>query len=111
MPQDMRNAKLVILYKTTGDRSDCNNYSGISLLSVVGKVFARGALQRLQQVAERVYPGSQCGFSVQRSTIDVIFILKPLQEKCRERKEPLVIEEAAEGGEVVPRGHERHNTV
>jgi len=41
VPQDMRDAKFITLYKHKGDRSDCNNYRGISLLSIVGKVFAR----------------------------------------------------------------------
>ena len=70
VPQDMRDANIITLYKNKGDRSDCNNYRGISLLSVLGKVFARVVLQRLQQVAEGVYPESQCGFRVQSSTID-----------------------------------------
>ena len=87
----MRDANIVTLYKNKGDRSDCNNYRGISLLSVVGKVFARVALQRLQQVVEGVYPESQCDFRVQRSTTDMIFTLRQLQEKCREQKQPLLI--------------------
>ena len=37
VPQDMRYANILTLYKNKGDRSDCNNYRGISLLSVVGK--------------------------------------------------------------------------
>ena len=41
VPQDMRNANIVTLYKNKGDRSDCNNYRGLSLLSIVGKLFAR----------------------------------------------------------------------
>ncbi|XP_065939377.1 uncharacterized protein [Magallana gigas] len=41
VPQDMRDAKIFTLYKNKGERSDCNNYRGISLLSIVGKVFAR----------------------------------------------------------------------
>ena len=48
VPQDMRYANIVTLYKNKCDRSDCNNYRGISLLSVVGKVFARVALTKLQ---------------------------------------------------------------
>ena len=48
IPQDMRNAKIVTLYKNKGNRNDCNNYRGISLLSTVGKVFTRIALTRLQ---------------------------------------------------------------
>eukprot|EP00745_Piridium_sociabile_P017972 TRINITY_DN26814_c0_g1_i26.p1 TRINITY_DN26814_c0_g1~~TRINITY_DN26814_c0_g1_i26.p1 ORF type:complete len:202 (+),score=51.54 TRINITY_DN26814_c0_g1_i26:351-956(+) len=55
VPQDMRDASIVTLYKNKANRSDCNNYRGISLLSVVGKVFARVVLSRLQKLAERVY--------------------------------------------------------
>ena len=91
VPQDMRNAKIVTLYKNKGDRSDCNNYRGISLLSTVGKVFARVVLSRLQILANRIYPESQCGFRSERSTIDMIFSVRQLQEKCREQHMPLYI--------------------
>ena len=47
IPQDMRDARIVTLYKNKGDRSDCNNYCGISLLGIVGKAFARVVLNRL----------------------------------------------------------------
>ncbi|XP_063598208.1 uncharacterized protein LOC134774742 [Penaeus indicus] len=58
IPQDMRDAKIVTLYKNKGERNDCNNYRGISLLSIVGKVFTRVILARLQKFTERVYPES-----------------------------------------------------
>ena len=87
-PQDMRDATIVTLYKNKGDRSDCNSYRGISLLSIVGKVFARVALARLQILASRVYPESQCGFPAGRSTVDMVFSLRQLQEKCREQQMP-----------------------
>ena len=89
VPQDMRDCKINTLYKNKGDMSDCNNYRGIALLSVVGKLFARVVLMRLQKLAERVYPESQCGFRAERSTIDMIFSLRQLQEKCREQRKPL----------------------
>ena len=91
MPQDMRDSKITALYKNKGDRGDCNNYRGISLLSIVGKVFARVILARLQVLADRIYPESQCGFRSQRSTIDMIFSLRQLQEKCREQRMPLFL--------------------
>jgi exonuclease III len=91
VPQDMRDAKIITLYKNKGERSDCNNYRGISLLCIVGKVFARVILTRLQTLAENIYPESQCGFRSNRSTIDMIFSLKILQEKCREQQRPLYI--------------------
>ena len=40
--QDMRDAKIITLYKNKGERSDSNNYRGISLLSIIGKVYAWG---------------------------------------------------------------------
>ena len=60
-----------------------NNYRGISLRSIVGKGFDRVILIRLQKLAERIYPESQCGFRAERSTIDMICSLRQLQEKCR----------------------------
>ena len=77
----MRDAKIVTLYKNKGDRSKCNNYRGISLLSIVGKAFARVVLNRLQALADRVYPESQCGFRAKRLTTDMVFSLRQLQEK------------------------------
>ena len=63
----------------------CNNYRGFSLLSVTGKVFAKVILIRLQKLAECVYPEPQCGFRAGRSTTDMVFSLRQLQEKCREQ--------------------------
>ena len=91
IPQDMKDANIVTLYKNKGDRSDCNNYRGISLLSIVGKAFARVTLTRLQSLASRVYPESQCGFRAGRSTIDMVFSIRQMQEKCREQQMPLYI--------------------
>ena len=88
-PEDMRDAKIITLYKNKGDKGDCNNYRGISLLSITGKVFAKIILKRLQKLAERVLPESQCGFRSNRSTMDMIFSIRQLQEKCREQHLPL----------------------
>ena len=38
VPQNMQDSNIVTLYKNKGDRSDCNNYWGISLLNIVGKL-------------------------------------------------------------------------
>ena len=91
VPQDMRDAKIITLYKNKGERSDCNNYRGISLLSIIGKVYAQVLLIHLQRLAEHIYPESQCGFRAERSTVDMVFSLHQLQEKCREQQMPLYI--------------------
>ena len=91
VPQDMRDAKIVTLFKNKGDRSDCNNYRGISLLIFVGKVFARVVLVRLQILADRIYTESQCGFRSRRSTVDMVFSVRQLQEKCREQQQLLYL--------------------
>lgn len=91
VPQQWKNSKMITLYKNKGDRRDCNSYRAISLLSVAGKVMARVALRRLNSLASRVYPESQCGFRSGRSTIDMIFTLRQLQEKCVEQSRPLVM--------------------
>ena len=48
-------------------------------------------LKRLQILATAIYPKSQCSFRAGRSTIDMVFPLKQLQEKCREQHKPLYI--------------------
>ena len=90
-PQDPKDAITVTLYKNKGDRIDCNYYRSISLLSIVGKAFARVMLTRLQSLSSRVYPESQCGFWAGWSTIDMVFSIRQLQEKCREQQMPLYI--------------------
>ena len=91
IPQDLKDANIITLYKNKGDRSDCNNYHGISLLSLVGKTLARVLLPRLQKLANRILPESQCGFRPSCSTIDMVFSLKQIQEKCVEQQRPLYI--------------------
>lgn len=62
LPSDLIDAIICILYKKS-DRSHCGNYCGISLLSVVGKIFADIILRRLQGLVELVCPESQSGYS------------------------------------------------
>ena len=83
----MRDANIITHYK--GDCSDCNNYCSISLLSSVGKLFVHIIVHRLQILADRIYPESQCGFSSKRSAVDMILSLSQLQEKCIEQNPPL----------------------
>ena len=59
VPQDVMDSKIITIYKNKGEMNDCNKYRGITLRSIVSKVFARVILIRLQKLAERIYPESQ----------------------------------------------------
>ena len=69
LPQDFKDALIVIIYKLKGDRQDCDNYRGISLLSIASKILPKILLQRLLVFANDVPPEAQCGFHSSRSTI------------------------------------------
>ena len=74
VPQDLRNATIVTLYKNKGNRSDCNNYRWISLLSITGKVYACFLLTSLQIIMDHVYPESQCGFRAGKSSTNMMIL-------------------------------------
>lgn len=59
VPQEWKDALIVPIPKK-GDLSLCDNWRGISLLDVGGKLFTKVLQKRLQKVAEEVLPDSQC---------------------------------------------------
>ena len=59
--------------------------------ALVGKAFASMVLNRLQVLAEHIYSEAQCGLRAGRLTIDMIFSLHQLQEKCHKQRWPLYI--------------------
>ena len=88
--EDWRDAEIVPIPKK-GNLKLCDNWRGISLLDVVGKVFARILQERLQKLAEKVLPESQCGFRKGRGCVDMIFAARQLLEKCREHDDALFV--------------------
>ena len=86
LPQDLRDAVIVFMYKNKGEKSDCSNYIGITLLSVAGKILACVLLNRLiPTTAQENTPENQCGLRSNRGTVDMIFVLRQIQKKCREQ--------------------------
>ena len=51
-PDDWRPAVIVALYKGEGERTECNNYGGISSLSVIGKIYEGILVDRVCRVTE-----------------------------------------------------------
>jgi len=92
LPRDFPDAVIVTLYKNKGEKSDCSNYRGITILSIAGKILARVLLNRLiPAIAEDHLPETQCGFRANRGTTDMVFVLRQLQEKCREQNKELCV--------------------
>ena len=92
VPHEWLVSDIVTIYKRKGDRSLCDNSRGITLLSVASKILARIMLTRLcKHIAENVLPETQCGFRKERSTCDMIFVTRQLQEKCHEQNRDLHI--------------------
>ena len=87
---DWKDAVIVPIPKK-GDLMNCDNWHGISLLDVVGKVFARIIQNRLQAIAEDILPESQCGFRRGRGCTDMVFVARQLVEKCREHNDTLYV--------------------
>ena len=59
VPQELKDASIVHLYKRKGNRANCDNHRGISLLSIAGKIFARVILNRLlDSIVDNIYPKS-----------------------------------------------------
>ena len=73
VPEEWRSPVTVSLYNGKEKRNECNNYRGISLLSIVGKIYA-GIL------VDRVHRG--LGVLEKGWDVDQIFTLKH-KRKCR----------------------------
>ena len=72
--------------KGKGERSECNNYGGISLLSVFGKIHAGILVDMVCRVTEDLIDDEEGGFRAGRGCVDKIFTLKQICEKAREKK-------------------------
>ena len=69
-----------------GNLHCCDNWRGIASLEVVGKAMTRIIQTRLQDLAERILPESQCGFRRSHSCTDMIFIVRQLVDKAIEHQ-------------------------
>ena len=67
VPQEFKDAAIVPIYKKKGNRSECGNYRGTSLLSIAEKILTRILFARLlKTVADDVILEAQCGFRPNR---------------------------------------------
>ena len=67
-----------------GDLTECTNWRGITLLSIVSKVFTRAILARIQQALEKNFRKEQAGFRKGKSCTDQLFVIRNIIEQCTE---------------------------
>ena len=71
----------------------CGNNGGISLVAHAGKILLKIIAHRLSEYCERVeiLPEEQSGFRPNRSTTDMMFAIRRLQELVRKKEIPLYV--------------------
>ena len=83
LPEDWNKDLICPIYKK-GDKTECSNYRGVSLMSHAFKVYERILEKRLRAYVEPKLGEWQSGFRKGRGTSDMIFTLKMIFEKSWE---------------------------
>jgi hypothetical protein len=80
LPHQWKESVVVSIHKR-GDKTDCSNYWGISLLSTSYKILSNILLSRLIPYGDEITGDHQCSFRRNRSTTDQIFYIRQILEK------------------------------
>ena len=81
VPQEWKDAAIKVLHKKN-NRTECCNYRGLSLMAHADKVLLKIMANRLGNFCEEpgILSEEQCRFRPQRSTIDMMSVVRRLQE-------------------------------
>ena len=84
VPQEWKDVTTKVLHKKK-DRTEFSKYRGLSLVAHAGKVLLKIGVNRLGDFCEEagILPEERCGFPPQRSTADMMFVVRRLQELGR----------------------------
>jgi len=86
LSQELKESIIVPISKK-GDKTDCSNYRGISLLPTTYKILSDILLSRLTPYAEEIIGDHQCGFRRSRSSTDYKFCIRQILDKKWEYNE------------------------
>jgi hypothetical protein len=86
LPDQWKESIIVPIHKK-GDKTDCNNYRRLSLLSTSYKILSNILLSRLVPYIDEIIGIISVGFDVNRSTTDQIFCIRQILEKKWEYNE------------------------
>jgi sorting nexin-29 len=78
---DQWKESIIVPIHERGDKIDCNNYRGISLLSITYKIVLNILLSRLVPYIDEIIADHQFGFRRDRSTTDQIFCIRQILER------------------------------
>ncbi|KAJ4427676.1 hypothetical protein ANN_25325 [Periplaneta americana] len=85
VPEQWKESIIVPIFKK-GDKTNCSNFRGISLLLTSYKILSNILLRRLTPYVDEIIGDHQCGFRRNRPTIDQIFCIRQIMEKKWEYK-------------------------
>jgi hypothetical protein len=85
MLQEWSTAIIYLIYKQ-GDKLECHNYRGISLLNVTYKICTNLLTWYIEPYVEGILGDYQCGFRKGKSTTDQIFCLRMILQRTCEYK-------------------------
>lgn len=88
VPRDWKETIVFPFYRN-GDKSLCESYGAISLLSIAAKVYARILEQRIRHQTEAQLNEAQCGCRQNRSKNDHAFVIRQLIELSHLRRTAL----------------------
>jgi hypothetical protein len=74
--EELHEESIIVPIHKKGNKTDCNNYKGISLLPTTYKILSNILLSRLIPYAKEIMGGHQGGFRRNRSTADHIFCIR-----------------------------------
>ena len=84
IPEDWEEGLIIIKIPMKGDLSNCNNWRGLTLLSILSKILTRIILNRIQNTVEQHLRKERAGFCKHRSCVDLINTLRIILEQSIE---------------------------
>jgi hypothetical protein len=80
LPDQWKESIIVQIHKK-GDKTDCNNYRGISLLPTLYDISWNTIFSKLNSYIDEIIGDHQCGLRRIRSTTDQIFCIRQIMKK------------------------------